>query len=458
MEPPIYGYYDYLELYYESYYEKRHARLINETCHDRSLSSLYYNSSNFINPLCAQIRNMTAYDHPSYRFAGEIVVPPLASIAVVCCIASMMVAAVFFYRLMEAMKKPDKPDKITIALGSSCMIFHVIYNILDPIALWFYLVEYQNEPNHIIMITEETFWGLSKVTIYSLFAYRYFILSRASIFKQSSQYTTLISFGSVICCIFIQLSLQIAYIIVLDLYANVDWLDSEGEAYYHRLYLNIGWMFSSIDFVIVGCLGFLIIRTVLRLVIMIDFHSDRPELSVNSVQSVSSTGAVPSLDDYSAAANEAEKSKNKRKKKLNKKKNRRQKELIELSTRLALTCLFSMISSFIVYSTQLVVEEAAQWHLSFVTYFWCLDNVINMLCVYFSMAFAKHHYKIACGQYCLCHQCFHCCLDALVSIRIDKKHQREQDAKLERSGGVVTISISTNSSAQAKGEPSKQSR
>ena len=123
---------------------------------------------------------------------------------------------------------------------------------------------------------------------------------------------------------------------------------------------------------------------------------------------------------------ETEKKMEKKNKKRKHKKSEEQTFLIHLTTRIALTCILSMVSSCIAQIIWLIADEIGYSGIDMLWAYYLhpTDSVINIFCVYFSMAFAKNHYQRICHDICRLHQCFLCCIMKIVDWKTNKKHTK----------------------------------
>ena len=124
------------------------------------------------------------------------------------------------------------------------------------------------------------------------------------------------------------------------------------------------------------------------------------------------------------------KSVSKKKKRSIDNKSKEQIYLINLTTRISLTCFLSLSSSFTFQFLWLIGERLENRDILWTLWMWNIDGVINIFCVYFSMAFAKNHYKKICHDICKLHQCFLCCVMKFVDCQTKKKHKKFYEATL----------------------------
>eukprot|EP01083_Nonionella_stella_P059582 155899_1 len=153
-------------------------------------------------------------------------------------------------------------------------------------AYYYWYFDYTPELTLQSEIAWEVCWCLAKVTIYSLYAYRYYILQQASIHNRATKNARNIRFGLIGVCICVQIGLEIAMSINYYNWSDLGWDDPEYLARQRR-YLNFAWCVVSMDFVLVIVLGYLILRTILQLVIAIN---DPAHKSMSTKQETTRSG------------------------------------------------------------------------------------------------------------------------------------------------------------------------
>ena len=85
---------------------------------------------------------------------------------------------------------------------------------------------------------------------------------------------------------------------------------------------------------------------------------------------------------------------------------KKQLKLLNITTKIALTSFLAMMSSFIYQLIWLLGLQMNNGHLLWFSYSWCLDGVINIICIYLQLGIAKSLYKKLCiSSCCKCHQC-----------------------------------------------------
>ena len=98
---------------------------------------------------------------------------------------------------------------------------------------------------------------------------------------------------------------------------------------------------------------------------------------------------------------------------LKKGKSKEQMDLLHAITRIAVTCAVAMLSSFSFFAFWLSVEESLMrsggtltlhQNIWWLQYSWCIDSLVNLVCVYLSMGINRAHYDAVCGRCCKCHQ------------------------------------------------------
>eukprot|EP01083_Nonionella_stella_P027629 76103_1 len=488
----IYSYYDYLVTYYHDYYDYYYDyyywpvyygiyNVSNDSWCDPNTTYHYNMSSStttsplnytdtttafpFQSTIVSQDFNCTpryngtfpphGYPYEQWWHEGMHVIGPVVTIATfVFATLSLVIAVLFFRQLSIALKKKtrSRPDKLTVFLSSLCMISHVSYNLADMPAYYYWYFDYDRDKCLLSEIAWEFCWCLAKVTIYGLYAYRYYILQRASIHDRVSKNARNIRFGLIGFCICVQIALEV----VLS-YNYYNWstigYDDPDYAQRQRTYLNFAWSVMGIDFVLVLFLGYLIMRTILQLVIAINdpsrkgMSSKTQEMTSRSGQSELSNSPVQSMGSASTPGDDTAPAKRFRvwsislrstsgvtSEERRKKRSSRQMNLIEVTTRIALTCMVSLLSSLLMQFMWIVMEETENYHLLFFSYFWGLDGTVNMLCVYFSMAFAKEHYMKVCGDCLRCHHCCLWCVMRLVGLKTDDKEMKDLELERQKSG------------------------
>eukprot|EP01083_Nonionella_stella_P302273 1041531_1 len=434
----FYSYYEYLVNYYSEFYDdyfESHYwpiyygiyNISNDSwcaTHEQqynaitTLPSSHVNTSTQFN--CTPRFNETfppnLYGYEPWWFKGMDVLGPILTIsAFIFGFISLIIAIYFFKHLIHQLheQKHQRPDILTIILSSSCIVCNLTYNILEIPCYWFWYFDYNKDTAYDYETVWEGFWCLSKVLLYSLYSYRYFSIRKARTSVRNAQNTNLNSacFALIFVCILVQIVLEIMYTIYRYGFSTVSWDNPEYKRQ-QRQYLNAGWSVMAIDFVLVLFLGYLVTRNILQVVVAID-----DPFQQKMSRSVGSEAAKPNHHQHSSRViqiitTNSEQNREKRSSK--------QMELIQASTRCALTCMISLLSSFVMQCLWITMEETENMGFLFFSYFWGLDSVINMFCVYFSMAFAQKQYLKVCGQYLKCHYCCLWCVMSLVAYKADQ--------------------------------------
>ena len=100
-----------------------------------------------------------------------------------------------------------------------------------------------------------------------------------------------------------------------------------------------------------------------------------------------------------------------------------QKDLVHTTTRISLTCITALLSSFCVQFIFIYTQKEYHERIYWIDYMWNIDAIINMICIYFSMVIGNNHYTLVCNRCCKCHQC---CLRGIMKI-IAYDTERTQD-------------------------------
>eukprot|EP01084_Bolivina_argentea_P164959 286697_1 len=137
---------------------------------------------------------------------GLVQVPIATTIATCCC--AMMI--LFFVKLKAALhqKNANRPNRLTVVLAVICMISHSIYAWGDMFLYYFWYYEYDRTHYFYTECVWEIFWLMGKVSIYSLFAYRYYMLQDASLHNPLGAKKQRLLFATIIGGILIQIVLE----------------------------------------------------------------------------------------------------------------------------------------------------------------------------------------------------------------------------------------------------------
>eukprot|EP01083_Nonionella_stella_P010375 29563_1 len=452
----VYSYYDYLENYYESYYEYYYAYQYWPS---------YYNHSNGTNTTYNGTYPPSPYEyHAPYNM--DHLTPPTYTLIILCAVLSVIIALITVYKIYTAKRR----NKVTTGLVLCCIFLHLAQNIIDPISYYLWYLNYDSSSTiawEMNMIWD-IIWCLAKLSLYSLFIYRYWLVFKST--PASGKREAYIVFGGFTAAMLTQCGLYIAYLI------------HQYVAMSQRIYLNVCWAFLAIDTILLCILGFLLCRSLLRLVIMIRrlnpnhkieaFHIASPTVTVTKTTCPSKKSDANTTDTYTAyesgfmnrnqikqsvtndsgyldgarqlrinsvsvdvqlsAAVVASKTtqepsvvaqtvissaeQKKAHSQSNAPQEKRLNHLLHTATLIAVTTIVSMISSFVYQLVWLIAEELEHHVMLWFSYTWCVDAVINMLCVYLSMSFANKHYKWLCSGVCKLHQCILGCVQKVVDI------------------------------------------
>eukprot|EP01083_Nonionella_stella_P057486 150880_1 len=364
-----YSYYDYVVNYYEEYYESHYDDLFNKTlCNTSHPSSSIFNTTN-----CHEYN----YEYPIWWYPHiNSLIPVILSLTALCALISIAICVVFFHQICKATQANHYQSSnkcIIIMLSSCCVVSHVAYNVAQIVVYYFYFLDFEWYRWLSMQIGWIFCWGFSKILLYSLFAYKYYELANTPMYKAPSKTSRRITMFCIISGLLSQVVLTILFNVYYFEYMDMEWFDDD-EAHKRRQVLNANLIIMGIDVFLICLVGSLIFRSVLQLMTVVNAERTNP-INVDHELSAS------------------------------------QQDMIERTTRIALTCIVSLSSTIIIQLVWLISQETEDWDLYYVTYLWSVDNVINMFCIYFSMDFAKKHYqKVCCG----CHKCFLCCIMRLV--------------------------------------------
>eukprot|EP01083_Nonionella_stella_P177386 623301_1 len=480
-----YSYYDYLlnyyheyyDNYYDNYYWPRYYGIFNISddswCDPTTTTTNPPSHSNATNTsvlLQSTIPCTPRYDgtfppnpfpYQKWWYDGvDTIGIVFTTLDVIWSLMAILIVAIFFYKLRKSTKTKGqtRPDTMTIFLSTSCLLSHLVYNTIALPYNYYYFFAFDDVMVNRMDMVWETFWVLSKIFIYSLYAYRYYKLHRASLYSHDTTAKAMkIRFALIGLCIFVQIALEIMYgIFYFD--SSTTGYEDPRYAAKQRMYLNAAWCVMAIDFVLVSLLGYLIMGTILQLAVAMNDplnqtmarNTAEPTQTGDTEMAPSMLGTQtetqqPKMPDKTTLevklrSQSEDRSKTKR--------SSRQNNLIEITTRIALCCMISLISSLFIQFVWIIMEETENWGLLFFSYWWGLDAMVNMLCVYFSMAFAKEHYMKVCGDCLKCHKCCLWCVVKLASYKADQKRAKEVEleaAQRKDDGGYESPEVPPDS-------------
>eukprot|EP01084_Bolivina_argentea_P204716 349638_1 len=287
-------YVDYYADYYEYYYWPKYYGVFNVSDCDNynPINSTVYNTSNApieYNNLTSR-NNTLVYDYYNqhYEYCNQLyngTFPPSPyvynepwfshidlwisitfSLGIILTVSSYIITIAFFYQIHKVLKTPYPPNKITLILSSFCIICHLIYNTCDIIGSYFWLIEYNLWINHYFNTIWESFWCVAKISLYCLFAYRYYNISAASLYQSSKTLKTFV-FISIILFIVFQIILTTVFTAYHYDYTvtSVNNYNDPSLTHKRAIYLTVCWIIMLFDFMLIGIIGYLIIRTILKL-------------------------------------------------------------------------------------------------------------------------------------------------------------------------------------------------
>ena len=375
--------YDNLTVYSNS----SNATMVMDDCMD---DNVYYNQS----------LPIFAYDYE--KTSSSVINITWFIVLAVCAAISLCIAIVFFIKTkhdhMSRKNTKKKRDKLTETLTSLCIAAHTITNLLYLCVYYNFFIQYDRSWAWRFNVSHNIGWMISKVLLYSVFMYRFSLLSRASMNGMSKKRRYAL-FGCFIFLIVVLVVAQTVYIIEITSYYSMDWWKVPENVYNSRKenFLIAAWIVIALDVVIALSLGLLMVHTILQLVLMIQQH----DVGTASEMSKTQTASASSSKSYVKAVRESHKI------------NSKQMGLIHLTTKICLTTFLSVLSSLIWSCFWLSCEQwenydVVESHYTFLgcsfihifaqywaTYIYSLDNVVNLFCVYFTMSFAQDHYQVS---------------------------------------------------------------
>lgn len=453
----VVNYYEYWEQYYEEYYDyyyeyiywPKYYGVFNISNSSWCDGYTYNNISNTTDTVfnqtddISQLYNVTLnnkswciwphhgtfppspYEYPwKSKYDLDLINPIILTVSAICIAFAFLIFGLFVYQTVKVFRYNPKqrPDTLTIVLVTLCMIFHIIYCILDIISYYTYFVDYNYQSGIYINSATawEIFWSLSKISLYSVFAYRYLMIAQKAVYKGNKN-RKFIDYFCIVSAMIIQMILCTLFIIVY-------FRSLENEAHHHKLfkvYILLCWFILVIDCILVALLGYFIMQVIIKLIVQIEYAemmAETAQISQNDDDTRSGSASRQSSQspDQTQVVRvvSTPNSKPKRKKR---KHSDKQMNLIYATTRIAVTCSISLTSSFVTQMIYSIAQQSGNDDLYWLTYTWSIDAVINMLCIYFSMAYAKDDYKKCCHDICKFHQCFMCCIIRIVEHRTHKK-------------------------------------
>eukprot|EP01083_Nonionella_stella_P185171 674438_1 len=408
----VYTYYDYLENYYEDYYESYYYDIYNNG------SNATYNGT-----------------YPPYEYISpykmEYITPPLFTLSVACALFSVFIVMLFSYRTYQSRRK----NKITVYLSLCCEFMHLGMTVIDPISYYAWYLNYSPLWSVVTDLIWEIFWLLSKISLYSIFIYRYYLIFEATPGTTNRQKYSI--FGSFTVAMVLQCAMLLLYMALY--YELVELSDDHSSK---RIWLTACWVFLAIDAVLIGILTYLLCYSVLKLVFRIhNMAKDSALARTTSVPSktgstvlynASSTETGGDIDkstkneiqlsdvinhntektmEHSGTGGSGE---NRSQSQSLSHQEQRLSKWQNTATKVAVTMIVSMASSFIYQVLFNVAHELDNRDLMWMECTWAVDAVINMLCIYLSMSFAQDHYERVCVNCCKLHQCILGCIQKIV--------------------------------------------
>eukprot|EP01083_Nonionella_stella_P312657 1119068_1 len=381
-----YTYYDYLENYYESHYEYYYEHVYWPQYYGNyNGSNTTYNGTYPPSPY--------TYHHP---FKMEYITPPLFTLSILCALCSIFIVLLVAYKVYHtAFTKRVNKRIMHITLFSEMV--HLITNLADPVTFYAWYINYSYSAVLITDIIWETSWLLSKVSLYVIFIYRYYLIFKATPGTTTMQTYTI--FGAFTVAMVIQCALLLMFVLL-----HYEVVGSKDSLSTKRMWLNACWAFLVLDILLICVLTYLLCYSVLKLVfriqqVQLQAGVNAPTTQMSTVISI--TGSRnDDINDTTPKEIVTNSSKTNAKhvsqtsgvdsqrQRLDKWKN--------TATKVAVTMIVSMVSSFVYQLTWLLGNEFNDDNLLWMESTYCVDLVINMLCIYLSMAFAQDHYKRVC--------------------------------------------------------------
>ena len=254
----------------------------------------------------------------------------------VCAAISLCIAIVFFIKTKQdhnsRKNTKKKRDKLTETLTSLCIASHTTTNLLYLCVYYNFFIQYDRDWAWRFNVSHNIGWMISKVLLYSVFMYRFSLLSKASMDGMSKKRRYAL-FGCFIFLIVVLVVAQTVYIIEITSYYSMDWWKVPENVYNSRKenFLIAAWIVIALDVVIALSLGLLMVHTILQLVVLIQKH----DVGTASEMSKTQTASASSSKSFVKAVRESHKI------------NSKQMGLIHLTTKICLTTFLSVLSSLI---------------------------------------------------------------------------------------------------------------
>lgn len=344
---------------------------------------------------------------------------------------------------MIASKTEDDPyDKISLHLTIWCIFFHLLTNLVHPICYFFDYISPDQSYSFLSYLLWDIFWSISKMLLYAVFMYRLYMAFKDTIFE----YNKMTVFLPLILSWILQCVLIAAYFVVFyNIFIN------HNIEEFDQLWIIIGCaMFALLDFVLCAVILYLFTNGIVKLVISmkqrsLDYASrvmsvqknesfvieDGPEYDSND-EKTDFLYDDTDKDDAKGRVNRGSKWDN-----INIEWNCHQHELLKTATHLTLLGVVAMFSSFI-YQILWLIRFSVNYHgLYYLTNTWSIDIIINIICLFLSMAIAHKHYHLICVKCCKLHQLCFICVEKIANIRTRNKFKaidrmRERRSKYKR--------------------------
>eukprot|EP01083_Nonionella_stella_P025987 71553_1 len=413
----VYTYYDYLENYYESHYEYYYEHVYWPQ---------YYGNYNGSNTTYNGTYPPSPYEyHRPYKM--EYITPALFTLSILCALCSIFIFLLVAYKIYRTTFTKTVNRRIMyITLCSE--LFHLVTNVTDPLSYYSWYINYSSSAVLITDIIWETFWLLSKISLYFIFIYRYYLIFNGTPGTTTAQKYFI--FGSFTVAMVIQCVLLTVFVFLhYEVIGSDDWQSTK------RIWLNVSWAFLSLDVLLIGLLTYLLCYSVLKLVFRI--QQMQIEAGVKGHRTTTSGTTTISGNDHNSdtcatpttsqttpkenrqlsasqpkmsihVASRSTDGVDSQGQRLDKWKN--------TATKVAVTMIISMVSSFVYQLTWLLAYEKDDGNLLWMECTWCVDCVINMLCIYLSMSFAQDHYQRLCIEGCKFHQCILSCIERIFVV------------------------------------------
>ena len=331
-------------------------------------------------------------------------------------------------------------DKKIIYLTILCLIFHLLTNMIHPICYFFAHISQNPRYTFISYLLWDMFWSISKMSLYAVFTYRLYMAFKDTIFEYS-KYTIFIPLGL---AWLLQTILLISYFILF-------YTLSIPTQYEHIFIIISCTIFAFLDFVLCAVILYLFTNGIVKLVInmkqrSLDYASQILSARKDEAYFMSPVPVTPNADDE--ADEDEEKSEKqvivqKKAKKMDVYEwNIHQHELLKTATHLTLLGVIAMLSSF-VYQVLWLVRFSIDYHrFYYLTNTWSIDIIINIICLYLSMAIARDVYHFICVKCCKLHQlCFMIveCIAMSRDLRINRNKVKEDEKRKRQKGRHLDV-------------------